>query len=91
MPQTFSQHTSWPVDTNKDEDGKVGMQTHDVHIILLVTENTSTIKTGHIQNNFLIWVRNSQEKWWLDIFNMWMLVPFKLCKQLTLSYLGIPI
>lgn len=55
IPQTFSQLPSWPVYT-KDEDPNVGLQMCDVFMMffLLVTKNKFHLRTGYIQNNFLI-------------------------------------
>jgi len=70
IPQTFSRHPSWPVDTSKDENAKVGIQMHDVYLFPLLTKNPSPVKIGHIQNNFLNWVGNQQLKGWIDILNI---------------------
>lgn len=88
IPQTFSQLTSWPADTSKDEDPKVGIPMHDTHIFLLVTENKFSLKTGYIQNNFLIDLISGT---WLSA-NMWVLVPCHLLLEAEqgLCHWGIP-
>lgn len=75
LPQTFSQLPCWPVHTSKD----------DVHIFLLLTKKKwSPLNIVYTQNNFLIWVKNQQQKGTHDVLNM---PCWKLCGPGTIHVL----